>query len=296
MSQAPPPSIHESQSWILKYRRLIKDIREHLKKKLPSYSIPTLFVPLKRMPLNPDGKMDKPALPFPDTAQSATAAPAIGKATSTEEKMRELWYKILPNERSLVNPLSLASSKALRNSDLGLTYKEPITPPQNDFLGVPQRKTVTIIEYGKDYDELLPKLHEAYTPLPSDFATKPITIFLNGATGFLGAFVLRDLLLQRERVKKDICLVRASDRDKALSRLKEGSTDRGVWDDEWVTSGRLEVLAGNLSLDNFALEEEWNWVAEETDAILHNGALVHWIYPYEKLRAMNVISALTAID
>ncbi|KAK0433361.1 male sterility protein-domain-containing protein [Armillaria borealis] len=271
------------------------------------------------MPLNPDGKMDKPALPFPDTAQSVTAAPATGKATSTEEKMCELWSKILPNAP---HPLPLEESffdlgghsilatrlifeickrfvvGALLGTIFGeptISGLEPITPRQNDFL-VPQRKTVTAIEYGKDYDELLPKLHEAYTPLPSDFATKPITIFLNGATGFLGAFVLRNLLLRRERVKKVICLVRASDRDKALSRLKEGSTNRGVWDDEWVTSGRLEVLAGDLSLDNFALEEEWNRVAEEADAILHNGALVHWIYPYEKLRATNVISALTTIE
>ncbi|PBK70800.1 hypothetical protein ARMSODRAFT_1017588 [Armillaria solidipes] len=44
-----------------------------------------------RMPLNPNGKIDKPALPFPDTAQSATAAPATGKARSTKEKMRKLW-------------------------------------------------------------------------------------------------------------------------------------------------------------------------------------------------------------
>ncbi|KAK0192225.1 alpha-aminoadipate reductase Lys1p, partial [Armillaria mellea] len=323
---------------IRKYRRLIKDIREHLKKKLPSYSIPTLFVPLKRMPLNPNGKIDKPALPFPDTAQSATAAPATGKATSTEEKMRELWSKILPNAPQ---PLSLEESffdlgghsilatrlifeirktfvvdaplglifdeptisglvkavEALRNADLGLTYKEPTTPPQKDFLGVPQKKIVTTIEYGKDYDQLVPKLQETYALLPSDFATKPITVFLTGATGFLGAFVLRDLLLRRERVKKVICLVRASDRDKALARLKEGSTDRGVWDDEWVRTGRVEVLTGDLSLDNFGLgEEEWNRVAEEADAVLHNGALVHWVYPYEKLRAANVIATLTAIE
>ncbi len=80
-------------------------------------------------------------------------------------------------------------------------------------------------------------------------------------------------------MKKVICLVRANDRNNALARLKEGSTDRGVWDDKWVTSGRLEVLAGNLSLDNFGLgEESWNRVAEEADAILHNGALVRILF------------------
>ncbi|KAG8685872.1 large subunit of alpha-aminoadipate reductase, partial [Ceratobasidium sp. 394] len=52
------------------YRKLIKNVREHLKKKLPSYSVPSLFVPLNRMPLNPNGKIDKPALPFPDTVEA----------------------------------------------------------------------------------------------------------------------------------------------------------------------------------------------------------------------------------
>ncbi|PBK70815.1 hypothetical protein ARMSODRAFT_1083800 [Armillaria solidipes] len=235
-ASAKDPLVLRLVHGIRKYRRLIKDIQEHLKKKLPSYSIPTLLVPLKCMPLNPNGKIDKPALPFPDAVQSVTAAPATGKATSTEEKIRELWSKTHCTPY-LDSPLGLIFGEptifglvkvveVLRNADLGLTYKEPITPPQTDFLG--------------DYDQLLPKLHEAYVPLPSDFATKPITVFLTGATGF---------------------------------------------------------LAGDLSLNNFGLgEEEWKGVAEEADAILHNGALVHGVYPYEKLRAANVIYTLTAIE
>ncbi|TFY78984.1 hypothetical protein EWM64_g5026 [Hericium alpestre] len=90
---------------IRRYRKLIRDIREHLKKKLPSYSVPSLFVPLKRMPLNPNGKIDKPALPFPDTAQAASIepqAPAAGlpTATATEQAMQAIWTRILPNAPS----------------------------------------------------------------------------------------------------------------------------------------------------------------------------------------------------
>ncbi|PBK99031.1 hypothetical protein ARMGADRAFT_1073944 [Armillaria gallica] len=120
-----------------------------------------------------------------------------------------------------------------------------------DVIDVSQKKTVTTMECGKDYDQLLPKLHEAYASLPLDFSLR--------------------------------------------SRLRSSSPVQLI--SSWVTSGRLEVLAGDLSLDNFGLgEEAWNRVAEEADAILHNGALVHWVYPYEKLRAANVISTLTAIE
>ncbi|KAK0433378.1 male sterility protein-domain-containing protein [Armillaria borealis] len=201
-----------------------------------------VFVPLKRMPLNPNGKIDKPALPFPDTVQSATAAPATDKATSTEEKMHELWSKILPNAP---HPLPLEESLF----DLG---GHSILPTRLIF---EIYKSIVVVDAPLGLEE----------PTISGLvkAIEPITVFLAGATGFLG----------------------------------EGSTDSGVWDDEWVNTERLEVLTGNLRLDNFGLgDEEWNRAAEDADAMLHNGASVHWVYPYEKLRAANVISTLTAIE
>ncbi|KAF8634830.1 hypothetical protein AX17_004081 [Amanita inopinata Kibby_2008] len=318
-----------------KYRRLIKDIREHLKKKLPSYSIPSLFVPLKRMPLNPNGKIDKPALPFPDTAQATFAVPPTRQASSTEQTMQSIWANILPNAQHplpldesffdlgghsilatrlifeirkvfLVNaPLGLifeqptiaglvASIDALKNADLGLTLTDKYAPAELT-LAVPAVKAA--VAYGEDLNALIPKLKESYSPIPADFKTRQLTVFLTGATGFLGAFVLKDLLGRRDRVKKVICLVRASDVEKGLGRLRQGSTDRGVWDDEWVESGRLEVVAGDLSLNLFGLgQDNWSRIANEADVILHNGALVHWVYPYERLRSANVMSTLTAID
>ncbi|KAF5383313.1 hypothetical protein D9615_004989 [Tricholomella constricta] len=319
---------------IRKYRRLIKDIREHLKTKLPSYSVPTLFVPLRRMPLNPNGKIDKPALPFPDTASAATTAPSVDKGTSTEETMRSIWATILPSAPQpipadesffdlgghsilatrlifeirkvfVINaPLGLVFDEptigglvravdTLRNADLGLeTHGAPIIP------GAPEvKKAVAPVEYGQDYVNLLSQLQSSYPSLPADFNQHPVTVFLTGATGFLGAFVLYDLLSRNDRVQKVICLIRASTVEKALGRLKEGSTDRGVWNDDWVTSGRLEVVTGDLSLDLFGLGEAgWNRIAGEADVVLHNGALVHWVYPYEKLRAANVLATLAAIN
>ncbi|KAL1759199.1 hypothetical protein FB107DRAFT_257720 [Schizophyllum commune] len=313
-----------------RYRRLIKDIREHLKKKLPSYSIPTLFVPLKRMPLNPNGKIDKPALPFPDTAQAA-AAP-VRKGNSTEETLQSIFANILPNAPQPVPvdenffdlgghsilatrlvfeirkafavdaPLGLifeqptieglvGAIEALRNSDLGLDYKKGDAPA-----AASTKKGTPAVEYGKDLDALLPSLRDSYAA-PEDFAQKRVTVFLTGATGFLGAFVLKDLLDRTERVAKVICLVRASDAAKGLARLREGSIDRGVWDDKWAESGRLEIVTGDLALEKFGLDDAtWTRIADEADVVLHNGALVHWVYPYDKLRAPNVLSTLAVIE
>ncbi|KAI0646518.1 alpha-aminoadipate reductase Lys1p [Trametes meyenii] len=324
-------------SGMRKYRRLIKEIREYLKKKLPSYSVPTLFVPLKRMPLNPNGKIDKPALPFPDTAQVAAPEPARGTATPTEEAIRAIWARILPNAPSplpldesffdlgghsilatrlifeirkafLVEaPLGLVFDKPtisqlaeavdrMRNADLGLAGGASPASPTGTApdAGIPGSRK---LEYNKDYEQLLSQLQESYPSTPSDYSSRSLTVFLTGATGFLGAFILRDLLQRTTRVKKVICLVRASDDAKALDRLREAAAGRGVWNEDWVAGGRLEVVKGDLDRPRFGLDSAaWLRVAGEADAVIHNGALVHWVYPYEKLRSANVLGTLTAIE
>ncbi|OSD08737.1 L-aminoadipate-semialdehyde dehydrogenase large subunit [Trametes coccinea BRFM310] len=335
-------------SGMRKYRRLIKEIREYLKKKLPTYSVPTLFVPLKRMPLNPNGKIDKPALPFPDTAQVAASEPPRGTgaapaANPTEEAIRAIWARILPNAPSPIPldesffdlgghsilatrlifeirkaflveaPLGLVFDKPtiaaladavdrMRNADLGLDASNSSSAAPSPtsatapapVSGAEARK----IEYSKDYEQLLGQLQESYPSTPSDYSSRALTVFLTGATGFLGAFILRDLLVRpASRVKKVICLVRASDDAKALARLRDSAEGRGVWNEEWVKTGRVEVVRGDLDQPRFGLDSgAWIRVAGETDAIIHNGALVHWVYPYEKLRSANVLGTLTAVE
>ncbi|KAN0111731.1 alpha-aminoadipate reductase [Russula decolorans] len=326
---------------IRKYKRLIKDIREYLKKKLPSYSIPTLFVPLKKMPLNPNGKIDKPALPFPDTVQAVAYAtrPQVGgrAASPTEETMRIIWSRILPSAPSpipfdenffdlgghsilatrlifeirktfVVNaPLGLifdeptiaGLSKAidsLRNADLGLTGAADLVNPvaQNDTEESPAKSPPA--NYSQDFEFLCSKLRSSY-PEPTFPATgDSVTVFLTGATGFLGAFILRGLL-SHERIKKVICIVRSTTDAKAAERLMQSASDRGVWDECWIRTGRLEVLCGDLDKEAFGLNpREWDRITGEADVVLHNGALVHWVYPYERLRSANVLGTLKAID
>ena len=264
------------------------------------------------MPLNPNGKIDKPALPFPDTAQIAGAKPTVRKGSPIEESLRKIWADILPNPPQpipsdesffdlgghsilatrlifeirkvfLVNaPLGLVFKQptiaglaeeveALRNADLGLYKETPAPTPGPE----PKAAPPTPVSYAQDYLDLLPRLHESYAPLPTEFSNRKITVFLTGATGFLGAFILRDLLSRDSRVKKVICLVRAADSKTALQRLRQSLIDRTVWEEEWVKSLRLGVVAGDLSQNQFGLsEEKWAQIAAQADVLIHNGAFV----------------------
>jgi L-aminoadipate-semialdehyde dehydrogenase len=185
-------------------------------------------------------------------------------------------------ERPTIRELAAAVDE-LRNADMGLTFKENGDPLMTSAVlpGAPgealQAKppAAPALEYGADCEILLSELRETYAAVPADFASRPLTVFLTGATGFLGAFVLRELLRHEGKVGKVVCLIRGSDSHRALNRLKESSKDRGVWDDTWVTSQRLEVVVGDLTKEKFGLEMDvYDRVAAEADVVLHNGALV----------------------
>ncbi|ODO05730.1 L-aminoadipate-semialdehyde dehydrogenase [Cryptococcus amylolentus CBS 6273] len=308
---------------VKKYRKLIKDIREYLKKKLPSYSIPAVYFPLRKLPLNPNGKIDKPALPFPDTSL-LTPAPAASTAdlSPTQKTIHDIWLRLLPSPPPQValdeNFFDMGGHSILAtrlifeirktfvvNAPLGLVFDKPTIGGQAaeidslrtaDLSGAGEEavEAEKAIDYAADV-EILGKELPTFAPLPADFASKDITVFLTGATGFLGAFILRDLL--GRRVKKVICLVRAKTPEQGLQRLRDSGEGRGAWDEEWVEQGRIEAVVGDLAEDKFGLDQAaWDRVAVDADAVLHNGAIVHWVYPYPKLRAANVISTLTCLQ
>ncbi len=111
----------------------------------------------------------------------------------------------------------------------------------------------------------------------------PECVLLTGATGFLGAFVLRELLqLKRARV---LCLIRAEDTADAWRKLRENLTWYRIQGD----MTRVEIVVGDLGAASLGLPaEEFDRLATTVDAIYHAGAQVNWLQPYQALKAVNV--------
>lgn len=86
-----------------RFRALRDDLRDYLKTKLPSYAVPTVILPLRRMPLNPNGKIDKPALPFPTADEISFTAVRHSQDNEdtdlsiTEKAVANIWEKIIPH-------------------------------------------------------------------------------------------------------------------------------------------------------------------------------------------------------
>ncbi|MCM3804718.1 non-ribosomal peptide synthase/polyketide synthase [Streptomyces sp. DR7-3] len=73
-------------------------LRRFLRRSLPDYMVPASVVVLERMPLNPNGKLDRGRLPEPDWAEAA-APGYVAPRTATERTLARVWARILRVER-----------------------------------------------------------------------------------------------------------------------------------------------------------------------------------------------------
>ncbi|MFI6338848.1 thioester reductase domain-containing protein [Streptomyces sp. NPDC050535] len=113
----------------------------------------------------------------------------------------------------------------------------------------------------------------------------PADVLLTGATGFVGAYLLDELL--RSTKATIHCLVRAGDPDGALARLRANTEHYLPWREE--DEERIVAVPGDLSQPLLGLPEDvFDALAHRVDAIYHNGANVNFIQSFRQLRATNV--------
>ncbi len=77
----------------------VTDLRAFLADKLPDYMIPSAFVFLPALPLNANGKIDRAALPAPDTARPTLATAFAAPVSDTEQFLAATWREILHLDR-----------------------------------------------------------------------------------------------------------------------------------------------------------------------------------------------------
>ncbi|MDD5058882.1 MAG: thioester reductase domain-containing protein [Sideroxydans sp.] len=127
---------------------------------------------------------------------------------------------------------------------------------------------------------------------PDGMASTANTVFLTGATGFLGAQVLAELLLFTGC--DVICLVRADSDELAAQRLAAAleATGRACPD----TAARVIALRGDVSAANFGLDDgAFDALANSVGQIIHCAAEVSWIKSYSRLRGSHINGTLNAI-
>lgn len=87
--------------YLKRFRRIQAEVRDHLKSRLPAHSVPSIYIVLQKLPLNPNGKVDSPNLPFPDASlmmedASEEDLKSWESLSETEKTMATQWSTLIP--------------------------------------------------------------------------------------------------------------------------------------------------------------------------------------------------------
>ncbi|MDQ3285553.1 MAG: thioester reductase domain-containing protein, partial [Actinomycetota bacterium] len=297
------------------------EIRRRLQESLPHYAIPAVFVELEALPLqDTTGKVDRRRLPQPparvESAPDQVAYAGVLSADATRQEKEillvRLWEDVLRLEEGDVRRdddffdvggHSLAAAQLLSSIDgafgvrlsMSALLENPTVEGMCDEIETRQRRDGDEREsrVGPDLDlraeailepEIAP---ERATPGGVATLQDARRIFLTGATGFLGAFLL-DALLSRTNAEV-YCLVRPhkGEQHDSIEPIRANLRRYGLW--EPGHAQRVVSVAGDLSEHLLGMsEEDFDALAREMDVVIHNGAVVNMAYPYGALEPINV--------
>ncbi|MET8977503.1 amino acid adenylation domain-containing protein [Streptomyces sp. NPDC004539] len=283
------------------------ELRAFTARRLPAHLVPARFVQLDAMPTTAHGKPDLAALTVPERPAPAGENPA---ANRVEQAVAGLWCQVLgvdalPPDADFFalggNSILAAELLAKVRASLGvlITQVRPLIRVLLDDATLRGFSAAVVAARAGTLDADT----GARTDLRADTAVgvplhpgpagatawaDPGHVLLTGATGFLGAHLLRGLLTTTDATVH--CLVRADDDAQAGARLRE-NTLRYLDDDLAAhhASGRVRALPGDLARPLLGLSaEEFDRLARTVDVIHHPGGLVNFIYPYSHMRPANV--------
>ncbi len=274
------------------------DLRDFLRRYLAGYMLPSAFVMLPALPLTGNGKVDRRALPAP-AAPDPLPRPSAAPRTPEEAVLAAIWAQVLGRPsigiyddffalggHSLLAARAIALVDAMldRHVSLKVLFEAPTVAAFAQAIGGGAIVPAPTAPPSLAADVVLDRSIVPTTPGPP-VDTPVSAILLTGATGYLGAFLLHELLTRT--AASIYCLVRAAHDGEAAARIRQTLARYGIWRDEWHS--RIVPVVGDLARAQFGLSAEaFQHLAATIDVIYHAGAQVHYLHPYEALKPANV--------
>ncbi|WP_437786409.1 myxochelin non-ribosomal peptide synthetase MxcG [Sorangium sp. So ce1097] len=285
------------------------ELRRHAQSLLPAAAIPSAFVLTDRLPRTSSGKIDRKAL-REATSSAAPAEPRVATApapaTSIERQVLRVWEQVLgvsglsPDDDFFerggqsLQTIQVANRLGVdlgREIPVALVFRHPTVASLARALEQTEHPQGPAHAGGG-----LPGVMLADAELPDDVVPLPLAsagprrpprqVVLTGASGFVGAHLLHELLARTEA--RVVCLVRAEGEAHAAERLRRALSSQRLP----LAGFEARVLAvpADLAQPRLGLSaERFHQLAAECDAVYHNAAVVSVMRDYRSLRAANVL-------
>ncbi|KAL8920065.1 MAG: hypothetical protein Q9172_004650 [Xanthocarpia lactea] len=318
----------------------LSDIKARLGKTLPRHMVPARCVLVPGLPILPSGKLDRkklqqildPDVPHHELHEFSVTTPYIepdnriamqlsdrlvnlsaAKDSDRAEALsrRDLSLSSLDLDSiQLINLLSFIRKEFDVSLSIALLYEDNLTISVLAKI-ISDHRSGLAAHNGNELIELSNEVQNAYRRLlistePPSYTAAPQlpttkkTVFLTGATGYLGHEILRQLVTSTS-IQKVIVHVRAPTVGKALERVIHAATLSKWWSSSYIS--RIECWPGDLGASNLGLPApQWKILTgdcgpdERIGGIIHNGVAVQWQAPYAALKAVNVGSTITLLS
>jgi len=293
-------------------------LRAHVRAQLPDYLVPSAFVLLDELPLTGNGKVDLAALPAPEERPSA---PYVAPDTTVGLRLAELWAARFGREQVGVDDdffelgghsLAAAAMVTAVRAEFGIDL--PLRGVfEHSTLGaftalVAARLTgdggdrptgVGVAAAGGPVDlwaeavlpdDIRPAFGDRAAALRR--AGVPRSVFLTGATGFLGAYLLAELLRRTSATVH--CLVRADTAADAMARIERTLRGYRLW--RPTDTHRIMPVVGDLGAPMLGMAAaRFDTISAHADVIYHCGGQVNFALSYQDLKSANVDGTLDVL-
>lgn len=272
-------------------------VKQHLGQSLPKSSIPKQILFLEKMPLTPNGKADRKALARLAATREAPTA-QDGSLSPEERAIKAIWLDLLKcGDVDIDSDFFSSGGDSLMalNLSLAIAREFKVKVPLREIVSAPTIRRLAALATGgagSAVAQVDAAALQADADLPPEIVAlpgfergAPRNVLLTGATGFIGAQLLHDLLTFTEA--QVLCLVRGQDEGAARARLRQNLQHYGLWEERF--GPRLVPVVGDLGKPALGMsQDEFGRIAKLADTIVHNGAMVNLLLDYGSHRGPNV--------
>ena len=268
---------------------------EWLGARLPEVMVPHGVTFLPELPIGPTGKLRREDLVTADVDDPPADEPPVGELESTLVRVFEDTFQVTSLGRH-AHFFDLGGDSLTAVRLMTRLEREGLRPTLKDLFegATPARIAAALSgdrasvgeDAGGELEERAVLEREITGVGMAPVANRPPwSVMLTGATGFLGAHLIQQLLTQTDA--EVVALVRDRNERRAMDRLRSHLKRHGCW--SLRAEARVRVVLGDLQAPRLGLDPEvWDALAEEVDVIWHAGAVASFIKPYEQLEAANV--------
>ncbi|MBM7774862.1 thioester reductase-like protein [Actinokineospora baliensis] len=288
------------------------DLRGFARATLPEAMVPTRFVVLPELPTLPNGKVDRKSLPplEPERPETDTY---LAPRSAVESRVAQVWADMLGVGRVGVRTdfftlggnslLVMRMAAAVREAfdvrvDLRRFLEEPTVERLARMVGATGDPALT----GGGARGVTPEELRLEAVLPEDVRPEPgaappavgpfRTVLVTGATGYTGAYLVRELL---DRSDADLLvLARGRDPEDVVARVRANLEHYGIWHQGDET--RLRGVVGDTGKPYLGMDRAaYHAVAADAEMIVHNAADSRWTIPYQQAKPVNVLGTVEVL-